>query len=92
MVLANGRKDSKGRSLRDLDLKDTLFEYPLSYMIYTPHFEALPVYTKDYVYRRLAAILQGDDPQSRELSRRDRRAVLEILEETKPEILSYLEG
>ena len=33
-----GIKDSKGRSLRDLKLKDTIFKYSCSYMIYSKSF------------------------------------------------------
>ena len=39
---ARGPRDSKGRSLRDLKLEGRLMEYPLSYMIYSPMFDALP--------------------------------------------------
>ena len=38
---AQGKKDGKGRSLRELDLKTRLQKYPLSYMIYSPQFQAL---------------------------------------------------
>ena len=37
---AQGPKDSKGRSLRELDLKTRLQKYPLSYMIYSPAFQS----------------------------------------------------
>src|SRR5262245_39787780 len=37
-----GPFDRKGRSLRQLDLGSRLMRYPLSYMIYSPLFEALP--------------------------------------------------
>ncbi|MCA9152664.1 MAG: hypothetical protein KDA92_25345, partial [Planctomycetales bacterium] len=37
-----GPRDSKGRSLRDLDLETRLFRYPCSYLIYSPSFAALP--------------------------------------------------
>ena len=39
--VAAGKKDGKGRSLRELDLKTRLQKYPLSYMIYSPQFQAL---------------------------------------------------
>ncbi len=44
---ALGPRDSKGRSLRDLDLKTRLMRYPCSYMIYSPAFDGLPAGTKD---------------------------------------------
>jgi hypothetical protein len=81
-----GPKDSKGRSLRDLDLEKRLFRYPLSYMIYSPSFDALPKATKDYVSRRVHEVLSGQDktPEFAHLSDTDRSAILEILKETKP--------
>ena len=39
---AQGPRDSKGRSLRDLDLRTRLLRYPLSYLIYGDAFNALP--------------------------------------------------
>jgi hypothetical protein len=68
-----GPRDSRGRSLRDFDLKSRLFRYPLSYMIYNPQFDALPGGVKERIYRRLSDILSADD----------RRVVFEILSETK---------
>ncbi len=62
-----GPKDSKGRSLRELDLKTRLFRYPLSYLIYSDGFDGLPEYGKRYVYRRIAEVLQrpGHEPAVR---------------------------
>ena len=37
-----GPRDSKGRSLRDLDLHTRLFRYPCSYLIYSRAFDSLP--------------------------------------------------
>ena len=54
-----GPRDSKGRSLRDLDLKTRLFRYPCSYLIDSRAFDSLPAEVKDYVYRRLWEILDG---------------------------------
>lgn len=81
-----GPRDSKGRSLRDFDLSTRIFRYPCSYLIYSEAFDALPEPSKGYVYRRLLQILSGedDDPDFENLSAQDRRAILEILLETKP--------
>jgi hypothetical protein len=81
----NGPRDSKGRSLRDFDLQRRLFKYPCSYMIYTEAFDALPAAARDAVYARLAVVLAGRDPAPRYkvLSAADRRAVIEILRETR---------
>ena len=54
---ARGPRDSKGRSLRDLDLKTRLFRYPCSYLIHSRAFDSLPAEVKDHVYRRLWEIL-----------------------------------
>jgi hypothetical protein len=87
-----GIKDPKGRSLRDLDLQSRLFRYPLSYLVYTPSFDDLPVYARDYVFSRFAQVLQGHDraPEYSFMSDADRRATLEILSATKPAFAQYL--
>jgi len=84
---ARGPRDKQGRSLRDLDLGTRLFRYPLSYMIYSPGFEALPPYVKEYAYQRFADILQGRDTSGSfdYLGEEDRKAILEILLATKPD-------
>ncbi len=84
--VAVGPKDSQGRSLRDFDLRTRLFRYPLSYLIYTDAFDALPARARDYVIGRLLDVLTGAD-QSAEFASLDaatRAATLEILLETKP--------
>jgi hypothetical protein len=81
-----GPRDSKGRSLRDLDLKDRLFKYPLSYLIYSDSFNALPPLAREVTLRRIREVLAaGDDsPYFAHLTEDDREAVLEIFEETVP--------
>jgi hypothetical protein len=84
---ARGPRDSKGRSLYQLDLNTRLLRYPLSYLIYSKSFDGLPQPAREYVYRRLREVLSGKD-QSKpfaHLSEADRKAILEILQETKPE-------
>jgi hypothetical protein len=85
---ARGPRDKQGRSLRDFDLKTRLFRYPLSYMIYTPAFDAMPDYARDRIYRRLYDILTGTDKDAKfaKLTPEDRRAVLEIVRDTKPKL------
>lgn len=81
-----GVRDSKGRSLKDLDLNRRFLRYPLSYLIYSPAFDALPVPAKDYFYRRVKAILSGTESADfPHLSEDDRKAIFEILTDTKPE-------
>lgn len=50
---SKGPHDRKGRSLRELDLSTRLFRYPLSYMIYSDLFDALPDGVRDQLYVRL---------------------------------------
>ena len=80
-----GPRDSKGRSLRDLDLKQRLFTYPCSYMIYAEPFEQLPVAAKGAIYARLWEVLSGGarGPKYARLSAGDRDRIVEILRETK---------
>lgn len=88
---ARGPRDKQGRSLRDFDLKTRLFKYPLSYMIYTAAFDAMPDYARDRIYRRLYDILSGAD-SSAKYSRLDsatRQAVLEIVASTKTKLPAY---
>ncbi|MEO5742554.1 MAG: hypothetical protein ABIS29_18365, partial [Vicinamibacterales bacterium] len=88
---SRGPRDSKGRSLRDLDLTRRLLRYPCSYMIYTEAFDALPPSTLAIVYERMWAILSGTvtDSDYATLSVNDRRAVVEILRETKSGLPDY---
>jgi hypothetical protein len=81
-----GVRDSKGRSLRDFDLRTRIFRYPCSYLIYTESFDALPEPAKGYIYHRLFEVLteQDQSPDFAKLSQQDRRAILEILLATKP--------
>ncbi len=88
---ARGPRDRKGRSLRDFDLRTRLFKYPLSYMIYSDAFDAMPGIVRDRVYQRLYEILSGKDqnkPFDR-LSAEDRRAIFEIVGETKHNLPPY---
>ena len=82
-----GPKDSRGRSLRDLDLQSRIMKYPLSYMIYTPAFDALPADIKATIARKIKSVLNGEDPAAKwaHLSAPTRQAILEILKDTKPD-------
>ena len=91
---ARGVRDSAGRSLRDLDLTRRVFRYPLSYLIHSEAFDALPDVTRTYVYRRIHETLAGEDPNGdfAHLSQGDRTAVREILADTKSEFAEFLEA
>jgi hypothetical protein len=88
--VSRGPKDRKGRSLRDLKLEGRLMQYPLSYMIYTPMFDALPPVALDRVRSRLTAVLAGTDtrPKYAHLTSALRGAIMEIARETKPGLLA----
>ena len=88
---AQGPRDSKGRSLRQLDLEKRLLVYPCSYMIYSEAFDAMPDDARAAVYRRMWAVLSGaeKDRKYARLTAANRQAVVEILRATKPEVAAY---
>ena len=81
---AAGPRDANGRSLRDLDLKTRLQKYPVSYMIYSPSFRALPPPVKDLVMGRINRVLAGEEggPKYAHLTPPIRQAVQAILKST----------
>ncbi len=88
---ARGPFDTRGRSLRQLDLQRRLFRYPCSFLIYSPSFDRLPARVLADVYHRLWAVLTNEN-QSHEFSHltpADRRAILEILVDTKQGLPAY---
>jgi hypothetical protein len=86
-----GPRDHQGRSLREFDLEKRMFRYPLSYMIYSAAFDNMPGLVRERVYQRLYDILTGKDqsPAYARLTSDDRRAILEILRDTKPNLPAY---
>jgi hypothetical protein len=82
-----GPHDRQGRSLRELQLDKRLFRYPLSYLVYSEQFDGLQPAAKGQFFRRVRAILTGEDKNRdfSHLSEADRQAILEILTDTKPE-------
>jgi hypothetical protein len=91
LFAARGPKDAMGRSLRDFDLRRRMFRYPCSYMIYTEAFDALPAEAKTAVYARLWDVLSGKEsgPRYKVLTAADRRAIVEILRDTKKGLPDY---
>lgn len=71
-----GPFDNQGRSLRQLNLQTRLFEYPLSYQIYSEGFQSLPDPVRAAVYSQLRLALA------------DETAVTGILRDTLPAALS----
>ena len=88
---ALGPYDGKGRSLRQLQLDGRLMRYPLSYMIYSAAFDALPAEARDAIYRLLWGVLSGavEDARYTRLSPSDREAIVEILVATKRGLPDY---
>lgn len=86
-----GPRDGQGRSLRDLDLETRLFKYRCSFLIYSPAFDHLPDPVQGRVYRRLWEVLSAEDPPAPfdRLPRSERRAILEILRDTKAGLPEY---
>jgi hypothetical protein len=82
----SGIRDRRGRSLKDLDLNRRFLRYPLSYLIYSPAFDALPDPAKHFFYDRIRTILSGVETSNfGHLSKEDRVAIFEILRDTKPD-------
>ena len=82
---ARGPRDSHGRSLRDFDLRTRIFRYPLSYMVYSAQFQALPAAVRDRIWSGVYAVLEGKNQAQKfaHLTANDRRAILEILKDTR---------
>jgi hypothetical protein len=89
---SSGRRDGRGRSLKDLDLDRRLMRYPLSYLIYSDSFDQLPDSAREYAYRRLWEVFVGKDRSGdfAHLSDSDRSELLEITSETKPEFKTFV--
>lgn len=87
-LAARAPVDSQGRSCAQLELETRLLKHPCSYMIYSDAFEALPPAVKDAVYRRMFDALSGRvaGPSYAHLSADDRRAIMEIVRETRPDL------
>jgi len=82
-----GPHDTQGRSLRDFDLETRLFQYPLSFLIYSDAFDALPEVVLQRFYAGLVEVLEAVVP-SEEYAHLDlptRAAIVEILMDTKPD-------
>jgi hypothetical protein len=91
---ALGPKDARGRSLREFDLESRLFKYPCSFLIYTEAFDLLPKPMREHILQRLHEVLTGKDtsPEFASLAPERRRAILEILVATKPNLPGYWRG
>ena len=79
--LSKAKRAKSGKSLRDFNLKDRLFQYRCSYMIYSAAFQGLPQPLKTKVYEHLRhALVQ--EPAYHYLPLEERKAIYYILKET----------
>ena len=85
---AGGIKDSQQRSLRDLDLQTRLFRFPLSYLIDSKLFQALPDDATRVIWHEIYSILTAEKPREgfEHLSPADRENILSIVRETVPNL------
>ena len=81
---AKGIKDKKGRSLKLLNLKSRLFEYPLSYCIYSDAIQKLPAIARKILFDKVRNILTGQITHEKyqHLTPKLRQDILEILKDT----------
>ncbi len=89
-----GPRDRQGRSLRDFDLKTRMFKHPCSHLIDSAPFDGLPDEVRNHVTKRLHDVLTGVDTGKAfaHLTAEDRKAILEILTETKPSLWENVGG
>lgn len=86
---AADRKLSKsGASLKDFDLKGKLFRYRCSYMIYSELWQKMPYPLNELVSRQLHQALLGTNPRYAYLPASERQAILSILADTLPSLLT----
>lgn len=88
---ARGPTDKAGRSLRDFNLQSRLFEYPCSYLIYSPTFDALDDELRAAIYLQLWNVLSKNDTTEEyaHLSDDTRKSILEIVQATKEGLPVY---
>ena len=87
-----GPVSSNGQSLRQLDLTERLFRYPLSFLIYTPEFQQLPAEVMGPVKERLRVELSdgGIEGVRRGLVQQSMRLeIRQILSDTLPGWLDF---
>src|SRR5262249_47283811 len=88
---ARGPFDSRRRTPRGVDLRTRMFRYPMSYLVFSRAFAGLPAGAEGRGDLRLGGGVGGGGRSDRfaHLSPADRRAILEILRETKPGLPLY---
>jgi hypothetical protein len=81
---SRGPFDNNGRSLRDLDLSSRVFKYPLSYLIYTDAFAAMPEALHSYIVQTIQSVLTADADTAEypHLDSQTRAVILDIVNTT----------
>ena len=82
--MSRGKKDSQGRSLRELDLSKSLFKYPFSYLIYSDAYASLPKKVRDIIAQRIKEVLSPEYSGDfyPHISSSSKIIIAEILEDT----------
>lgn len=82
----NKKSVSAGPSLKDFDLKNRIFKYRASYMLYTDSWQKLPLMLRERVYFKMAEGLrdQNPNPVYTHLPVEEKRAIRAIMKETVP--------
>jgi hypothetical protein len=85
------KKPIGGASLKDFDLRNRIFKYRCSYMLYTESWLKLPKVLTDRVYYKMAEGLreQNANPAYAHLAVEEKRAIRVILKETLPGLPSW---
>ena len=87
MYARSAPRSQAGHALKDLRLRDRIFENRCSFLIYSDTFAALPAPLKTRVLDRLHAVLKGEDPRGRYayLEATEKQRIYDILLETHPD-------
>ena len=88
---AQAKLSKSGKHLRKFRLYGRLFKYRCSYMIHSEAFAALPEVVKKLTFQRLHTVLTAAEAPEKyqHLKKKEKRTILEIIEETTP-IKQYL--
>jgi hypothetical protein len=83
---ARGPRDRRRRSLYELDLRERLYRYRFSPLIYSEQFAGLPAEVREYIHQRVREVLTGGDRSAdfATVSSGERSAILGILKDTLP--------
>lgn len=81
-----GPRDAAGRSLREFEMQERMFKYPLSYLVYSESFASLQQCLREEILKQMAAVLEGKNssPEYAHLTPTVRADTLEILTATLP--------